>query len=105
MRIELFAILCNRVSLCHLGGEKLLVYGVVERAHRTHTEEFYEVTESSFELSSVFVCPSVLHFGHSELASLKVDNIGMTTGLTYTTEITNSLTQLYYSCSPNHRLL
>ncbi len=25
--------------------------GGVERAHRTHTEEFYEVTESSFDLS------------------------------------------------------
>jgi len=24
--------------------------GGVERAHRTHTEEFYEVTESSFDL-------------------------------------------------------
>jgi len=24
--------------------------GAVERAHRTHTEEFYEVTESSFDL-------------------------------------------------------
>jgi transposase InsO family protein len=24
--------------------------GYVERAHRTHTEEFYELTESSFEL-------------------------------------------------------
>ena len=27
--------------------------GAVERAHRTHTEEFYEVTESSFELSEL----------------------------------------------------
>ncbi len=27
--------------------------GSVERAHRTHTEEFYEVTESSFELSEL----------------------------------------------------
>ncbi|MFC1941463.1 integrase core domain-containing protein [Chloroflexota bacterium] len=25
----------------------------VERAHRTHTEELYEVTESSFELSEL----------------------------------------------------
>jgi len=25
----------------------------VERAHRTHTEEFYEVTDSSFELSEL----------------------------------------------------
>jgi len=27
--------------------------GAVERAHRTHTEEFYEVTESSFDLSEL----------------------------------------------------
>jgi putative transposase len=27
--------------------------GCVERAHRTHTEEFYEVTESSFELGKL----------------------------------------------------
>ena len=27
--------------------------GGVERAHRTHTEEFYEVTESSFDLSEL----------------------------------------------------
>ena len=27
--------------------------GGVERAHRTHTEEFYEVTESSFELAEL----------------------------------------------------
>ena len=27
--------------------------GAVERAHRTHTEEFYEVTESSFELDEL----------------------------------------------------
>jgi len=27
--------------------------GYVERAHRTHTEEFYEVTDSSFELSEL----------------------------------------------------
>ena len=32
-----------------IGSPKL--NGAVERAHRTHTEEFYEVTESSFELS------------------------------------------------------
>ncbi len=25
----------------------------MERAHRTHTEEFYEVTESSFELAEL----------------------------------------------------
>ena len=42
-------------------GIKLLVLpprspklnGAVERAHRTHTEEFYEVTESSFDLSEL----------------------------------------------------
>ena len=27
--------------------------GGVERAHRTHTEEFYEVTESSFDLTKL----------------------------------------------------
>ncbi len=27
--------------------------GCVERAHRTHTEEFYEVTESSFDLGEL----------------------------------------------------
>ena len=27
--------------------------GYVERAHRTHTKEFYEVTESSFELAGL----------------------------------------------------
>ncbi len=29
------------------------IRGVVEQAHRTHTEEFYEVTESSFALSEL----------------------------------------------------
>ncbi len=27
--------------------------GYVERAHRTHTEEFYEVTESTFDLAEL----------------------------------------------------
>ena len=27
--------------------------GHVERAHRTHTEEFYEVTESSFDIAKL----------------------------------------------------
>ena len=27
--------------------------GYVERAHRTHTEEFYEVTESSFDIAEL----------------------------------------------------
>jgi putative transposase len=46
---------------CQRRGIKLFVLpprspklnGGVERAHRTHTEEFYEVTESSFELSEL----------------------------------------------------
>jgi len=46
---------------CHKRGIKLFVLpprspklnGAVERAHRTHTEEFYEVTESSFDLSKL----------------------------------------------------
>jgi len=46
---------------CQKRGIKLFVLpprspklnGGVERAHRTHTEEFYEVTESSFELSEL----------------------------------------------------
>ena len=46
---------------CQRRGIKLFVLpprspklnGAVERAHRTHTEEFYEVTESCFELSEL----------------------------------------------------
>ncbi len=46
---------------CQKRGIKLFVLpprspklnGAVERAHRTHTEEFYEVTESSFALSEL----------------------------------------------------
>jgi len=46
---------------CQKRGIKLFVLpprspklnGAVERAHRTHTEEFYEVTESSFDLSEL----------------------------------------------------
>jgi len=46
---------------CQRRGIKLFVLpprspklnGGVERAHRTHTEEFYEVTESSFDLSEL----------------------------------------------------
>lgn len=46
---------------CHRRGIKLFVLpprspklnGGVERAHRTHTEEFYEVTESSFDLAEL----------------------------------------------------
>ena len=46
---------------CQKRGIKLFVLpprspklnGCVERAHRTHTEEFYEVKDSSFELSEL----------------------------------------------------
>ena len=46
---------------CQRRGIKLFVLpprspklnGGVERAHRTHTEEFYEVTDSSFDLSEL----------------------------------------------------
>ena len=46
---------------CQRRGIKLFVLpprspklnGAVERAHRTHTEEFYEVTDSSFDLSEL----------------------------------------------------
>ena len=46
---------------CQKRGSKLFVLpprlpklnGTVERAHRTHTEEFYEVTESFLDLSGL----------------------------------------------------
>jgi len=46
---------------CHRKGIELFVLpprspklnGHVERAHRTHTEEFYEVTDSSFNLGEL----------------------------------------------------
>ena len=46
---------------CQKQGTKLFVLlprspklnGYVERAHRTHTEEFYEVTESSFDIAEL----------------------------------------------------
>jgi len=46
---------------CHRRAIKLFVLpprspklnGGVERAHRTHSEEFYEVTDSSFDLSEL----------------------------------------------------
>ena len=46
---------------CQKRGIKLFVLpprspklnGYVERAHRTHTEEFYEVTESSFDIAEL----------------------------------------------------
>ena len=31
--------------------------GGVERAHRTHTEEFYEVTDSTFDLAELRIKP------------------------------------------------
>ena len=48
-------------EVCQRRGIKLFVLpprspklnGGVERAHRTHTEEFYEVTDSSFDLSEL----------------------------------------------------
>lgn len=48
-------------EVCRMRGIKLFVLpprspklnGGVERAHRTHTEEFYEVTDSSFELDEI----------------------------------------------------
>lgn len=48
-------------ELCQKRGIKLFVLpprspklnGGVERAHRTHTEEFYEVTDCSFELDEL----------------------------------------------------
>ena len=48
-------------EVCQIRGIKLFVLpprspklnGGVERAHRTHTEEFYEVTDSSFELEDL----------------------------------------------------
>jgi putative transposase len=48
-------------ELCRKRGIRLFVLpprspklnGGVERAHRTHTEEFYEVTDSSFELAEI----------------------------------------------------
>lgn len=48
-------------SVCERRGIKLFVLpprspklnGGVERAHRTHTEEFYEITDSSFEIADL----------------------------------------------------
>ncbi len=48
-------------EVCQSRGIKLFVLpprspklnGGVERAHRTHTEEFYEVTDNSFELEDL----------------------------------------------------
>ena len=48
-------------SVCEKRGIKLFVLpprspklnGGVERAHRTHTEEFYEITDSSFDIADL----------------------------------------------------
>jgi len=46
---------CQRrgIKLFVLPPRSLKLNGGVERAHRTHSEEFYEVTESSFDLSEL----------------------------------------------------
>jgi len=43
----------RNISLFILPPRSPELNGYVERAHRTHTEEFYEVTESSFELAEL----------------------------------------------------
>ena len=43
----------KRVIMFVLPPRSPKLNGGVERAHRTHTEEFYEVTESSFDLSEL----------------------------------------------------
>jgi transposase InsO family protein len=50
-----FELECQRrnISLFILPPRSPELNGYVERAHRTHTEEFYEVTESSFELAEL----------------------------------------------------
>ncbi len=45
----------------------------VERAHRTHTEEFYEVTESSLELSELLEWRG--HIIPEDLTSTGLDDI------------------------------
>jgi len=48
-------------SVCQRRGIKLFILpprspklnGGVERAHRTHTEEFYEITDSTFEIADL----------------------------------------------------
>lgn len=43
----------RRIKLFVLPPRSPKLNGAVERAHRTHVEEFYEVTESSFELTEI----------------------------------------------------
>ncbi len=43
----------RNISLFVLPPRSPKLNGHVERAHRTHTEEFYEVTESSFEIAEL----------------------------------------------------
>ncbi len=46
---------CQRrnIKLVVLPPRSPKLHGAVERAYRTHTEEFYEVTEGSFDLSEL----------------------------------------------------
>jgi len=44
-----FGALYQRVPLAH----QIILPGKLERAHHTHTEEFYEVTESSFDIAEL----------------------------------------------------
>ena len=52
---EVFEEECQRrnIRLFVLPPRSPKLNGCVERAHRTHTEEFYEVTESSFDLPEI----------------------------------------------------
>ncbi len=43
----------NYVSVHLLPPRLPKLNGYVERAHRTHTEEFYEVTEGSFDIAEL----------------------------------------------------
>ena len=43
----------RRIKLFILPPRSPKLNGYVERAHRTHTEEFYEVTESSFDIAEL----------------------------------------------------
>ncbi len=51
----LFEEACKRrgIKLFVLPPRSPKLNGGVERAHRTHTEEFYEVTDSSFEINEM----------------------------------------------------
>ncbi len=43
----------RRIKLVILPPRSPKLHGYVERAHRTHTEEFYEVTESSLDIAEL----------------------------------------------------